>query len=145
MSYPRNSVAIWSWFLMHACKMMISCSVFFIFWKCWFYGLLGGEMAKNGLKSQNICLSHSTSQELYIKLSFMVHMREIIIFSGAFFIFSKFWFCGLIGGWKGKKQSKMTKNSACCSHYLRKHTSCDLYLRNHTSCDCHLWCTCVKW
>ena len=29
----------------------------------------------------------------------------------------------------------MTKNSVCCTPYLR----------NHTSYDCHLWCKCVKW
>ena len=52
-----------------------------------------------------------------------------------FFIFSKFWFSGSVGGLKGKKWPIMTKNSVC-------HTP---YLRNHTSCDCDFWYACVKW
>ena len=52
-----------------------------------------------------------------------------------FSIFSKFWFFGLLVGWKGKKWPKMTKHSVFCTPYLR----------SHTSCKCHLWYTCVKW
>ena len=35
---------------------------------------------------------------------------------------------------KGKKLSKMIKNSVCCTPYLK----------NHTLYDCHLWYTFVK-
>ena len=52
-----------------------------------------------------------------------------------FLIFSKFWFSGSIGGWKVKKWSIMTKNSVCCTPYLR----------NHTWYDCDFCYTCVKW
>ena len=78
----------------------------------------------------------------------MVYMCKIIISPGSFFIFSKFWFFGLLGGWgvggvggvgrgggvKGQKMVQMTKNSVC-------HAS---YLRNHTFCDYHLCYTCVN-
>ena len=39
--YLRNS-GIWSWVLVHLCKMMISPDVFLIFLKFSFFGLLGG-------------------------------------------------------------------------------------------------------
>ena len=52
------------------------------------------------------------------------------------FIFSKFCFSGLLGGWrvKGKKWPKMRKKF-CLTPYLR----------NSTSYDCGFWYTCVKW
>ena len=45
----------------------------------------------------------------------------------------KFLFSALSGGWKSKKQPKMTNIFVC-------HTS---YFRNHTSYDLHLWYTCT--
>ena len=63
----------------------------------------------------------------------MVHKCKIII-SPENFIFSKFWFLGLLGGSKGKKWSKLTKNSFYCA----------LCLRNHASYDLHLWYIYVK-
>ena len=52
------------------------------------------------------------------------------------FIFSKFCFSGLLGGWrvKGKKWPRMRKKF-CLTPYLR----------NSTSYDCGFWYTCVKW
>ena len=38
-----------------------------------------------------------------------------MISPGNFFIFSKFWFFGLLVGWNGKKWSKMTKHCLLCS------------------------------
>ena len=85
---------------------------------------------------KKFCLLHSISQEPYIIwLSFMVHMCKMIISPGLVFIFSKFSFFKLSGGYKDKNWSKMTKNSVCCTPYLR----------NCTSYDCHLWYTFVKW
>ena len=108
---------------------------FFIFSKFWLLRLLGGKRAKNGPNDQNI-LSRSVSQEPYIIwLSFMIHMSKMIISPGFFLSFSKFWFLGLLRGWKGKKRSKMTKHSVRYASYLS----------NYTSYDCHLWYTYVKW
>ena len=66
----------------------------------------------------------------HIWLSFMVNLCEIMTFRGIFFIFSKFWFSGLLQGWKGKRWSKMRKNYVCHVPYLKKHTY-----------DFHLWYT----
>ena len=50
-------------------------------------------------------------------------------------IISKFYLSGLLVGWKGKKWSKMTKNSVCHTPYIRK----------RTSYDCDFCYTHVKW
>ena len=44
-----------------------------------------------------------------IWLSFMIHMCKTIISAGIFFIFSKFWFCRSLVGWKGKKMTQNDK------------------------------------
>ena len=79
---------------------------------------------------KKFCLLHSISQESYtISLPFIVHMGKIIS-PRFFYISSKFWFSGLFGRQKGKKQSKMRKkNSICHAPYLRDHTSYDFHLR----------------
>ena len=64
----------------------------------------------------------------------MVHKCQIMISPAFCFVLSKFWFFWLLGGSKGKKWPKKTKNSVCST----------LYLRNYTSYDLHLWCTFVK-
>ena len=115
-------------------------------------------MAQNDNK---FCLSCFISQEPYITwLSFMVHLCEMMISPDRHFFpfFFKFWFFGLLVGWKVKKWSKMTKNCVCCSPYLRKHTSydCDFsctFVRNHKSWSQEpdiIWSSfvvhkCVKW
>ena len=58
--------------------------------------------------------SCSISQEPYIIwLSFIVHMCKMMISPVIFLNFSKFWFSGLSGKWKGKKWPKMTV--MCCT------------------------------
>ena len=57
------------------------------------------------------------------------HLQKLVFF------FSKFWFSGLLGEWKGKKWPKVTKNSVCLTSYLR----------NCTSYDFRLWYICVEW
>ena len=65
----------------------------------------GQKMAQN---DQTFCLSCFMSQESYIIwLSFMLHFCEIM-FRGLFFIFSKFWFSGLLGV-KGQKNGPKWK------------------------------------
>ena len=113
---------------------------FFYFFKILIFWVFRGGVCdgvkgqKTILSEKKFCLSHSICLEPYIIwFSFMVHMCKMIISPGVFFIFSKFWFFRLLGGSKGKKWPKMTKNSVCRV----------LYLRNHTSYDLHLWYTCV--
>ena len=72
---------IWSSFMIHLCKMIISPGVFFIFPKFRFSGLLGDTRAKNSAKWQKCLFIHSISQEPYmIWLSFMVHICKMICF-----------------------------------------------------------------
>ena len=40
---------------------------------------------------------------------FLANLCKMMISPNSFFIFSKFWFCGLLVGWKGKKWPKMKK------------------------------------
>ena len=76
--------------------------------------LVKGE--KNGLKWQKICLSHSIYQQAYIIwLWFLVHKCKMMKSSDAFFIFSKLWFSGLLGG-EGVKGHKMDQNDKKFSH-----------------------------
>ena len=57
-------------------------------------------------------------------------------FKNFFFIFFKFWFCGLLRG-RGLKRQKTAQND--------KKLCLTSYLRNCTSYDCHFWYTWVKW
>ena len=102
----NRTLCIWSWFLVHMCKMMTPPDAFFIFSKFWFCGLLGGWKGKNWSKMTNI-LSHSMSQELYlIWLWFLVYMCKMIS-PLIFFIFKIF---HVFGGWErgggGQKDKK---------------------------------------
>ena len=90
-------------------------------------------MAQTG---KTLCLPYSISREAYIIwLRFLVHLCKVMTCQDDFLIVLKFWFFWLLGGYKGKKWSKMTKSSVCLTPYLR----------NCTSYDCGFWYTCVKW
>ena len=142
--YLRNHNIIWLSFMVYMCKMIIFAGIFSVFSNFDFLSCEEGKRAKKPKMTKKYCPWHSIFRSHTSKLSFLVHMSKIIMSSGiflfvclfvCFLIFSKFWFSRLLEGWKGKKWSKMTKNSV---HYTQ-------YLRNHTSYDCHLWYTCVKW
>ena len=71
---------------------------------------IGGKSAKNVQNEMKFCLLCFISQEPYIiRLSFVVHNCKIIISPWIFFLFSKFWFSGVLGGSNSKKWHKMTK------------------------------------
>ena len=87
---------IWSSIMVCKCKMIISSSVFFIFFKTLilqvFRRVKGQKMAQNDKK---LCLSCLTSQEPYIIWSsFMLLMCIRIISPGFFYIYSKNFFVG---------------------------------------------------
>ena len=109
---------------------------FFIFLIFSFFRLLRGQKGKKWPKmTSKFCLLHFISQEPWIIwLSFVVDKFKMIMSPADFFIFLKFWYFGLWGGSKGKKWSRMAKNSVLCT----------LYLRNHISYDFHLQYTCLK-
>ena len=108
----------WLSFMVHLCKMMISPGVFFHFFKIFILWVVrvgegvdvkGQKMVQNDKK---LCLLCSISQESYIIwFSFMALMFKMIIPPGVFFIFSKFWFSGLLGGKRAKNGPKWQKNS----------------------------------
>ena len=105
--------------MVHLCKIMISPEVLSIFSKFWFFelwrgvgGVKGPKMVQNKKK---FCLWHSISQESYIIwFLFMVLMCKMIIFSGFFFIFSKVWFSGLLGGQRVKNSPIWQKIILLC-------------------------------
>ena len=121
--YLRNSVAYDHDFWYTWVKWWYLQAFFSFFSTFWFFGLLGrgwgwggGGGGWRGVKGQKtiqndkkFCWSRSISQELYIWLSFMLCMCQIKISPVVFFKFSKFWFSGLSGGWKGKNYPKWQK------------------------------------
>ena len=85
-------------------------SHFFHFFKILVFWVVRGEKAKNGPKLKKFCLSHSTPQEPYIiRLLFMEQLCKMIMSTGIFFVFWKFWFSWLLGGKRAKKSPKWQK------------------------------------
>ena len=124
----QEQYSIWSLFLVLYCKIMISSGVFFIFFKFWFFRLLGSKRAKNSPKWKititSVHLSHTISQEQYSVWSFLVHYCKIMISPGIFLIFVKFWFFGLLAGKGGKR----TKNGPKQQKILSRSISQELYI-----------------
>ena len=96
----QDPYMVWLSFMLHLCKMIISPGSFSIFFKILIFWVARGVKGQKAVRNdKKFCPLDSISQEPYmIRLSFMVHMCKIIISLGMFFIFSKFWFFGLLGG-----------------------------------------------
>ena len=115
--YLRNSIA-YDHDFWYTC---IKCCCFHFF-KILIFGVVsgveGGKMAQNDKK---ICLSRFISQESYIIwLSIMVHLREMMMSPVVvFFIFSEFWFSGLLGGKRAKSDPKLEKILSARFHTSR--------------------------
>ena len=89
----KEPYIIWLSFMVHKCKLMISPGVFF---QNFDFSVKGHKMVQN---EKRFCLFNTISQEPYIIwLSFVVGKCKMIISPGVFFIFSKFWFFGLLVG-----------------------------------------------
>ena len=117
------------------CKMMISPGTCFIFVNFLiFLECLGCEKVKMAQKEKQKCyLSCAISQEQYYDFWYTgVKWSYLNLF---FLIFSNHWFSRSLVGYKGKKWSKMTRSSVCCTQYFR----------NSTWYDCHMWYTSLKW
>ena len=97
----QEAYIIWSWFLVHKCKMMTSLDSFFILSKFCFVGLLGGvEGQKMAQNEKKFCMSHSLSQKPYlIWFWFLVYICKMMISAG-FFFFLQFLGVGVIKGQK---------------------------------------------
>ena len=114
-SISQETYILWLSFMVHICKMIISPGSFLIIWKFWFFSLSGSKRAKKCSKVTNIVchapyLSNHTSHDL------LWYKCKMITSPGIFFIFSKFWFSGLLGG----KKAKMVQNGKkfCLSHSI---------------------------
>ena len=139
MPYLRNSIAYDHDFWYTSVKWWYLSVFFFFFLKFSFFRLLGGKRGKNDLRWQKIM-----SGALHISGT-IYHM--IVIYGTCVrwwylqvFFFSCFENFDSLGCWgqevkKGKKWSKMRKNSVCCAWYFR----------NHRSYDHRLCYTKVKW
>ena len=131
----QEQCSIWSCFLVHLSKMMMSLSLFHFFQILIFWFFKGVKGQKTTQKMTKNCRLHSVSQESYIIwLLFMVYLCKKIITPDVFFI-SKFWSSRLlvVREVKGKKFSKMIKT------YFGR-TPCS---RNYNIwCDCHSWNMC---
>ena len=111
---------IWLAFIVPLRKMIISPGAFFIFSKFWFSGLLGGKkIAQNDNQFCLSCLIYQKPCIMNVICGTQVYNDNI---SRHFFVFSEFLFFELLGGSKGKKWPKMTKNFVLCTLYLRNHT-----------------------
>ena len=109
-------------YLFHFCKLFD------------FFGMFGVWKGKNGSKGKTKMLSvmcHISGTVLW----FLVYWCKMIISQFVFLIFSNHWFSRSLVGYKGKKWSKMTRSSVCCTQYFR----------NSTWYDCHMWYTSLKW
>ena len=96
-SISQKPYIIWLTFMICVGNMIISPGVFFIFSKILIFqivsGVKGQKMTQNDEQFCLPCLPHLIFQEsCIIWSSFMRHMCKRKIYSGIFFIFSKFWF-----------------------------------------------------
>ena len=124
--YLRNSIAYEHNFW-YTCVKWWYLQVFFFFFRNFdFWGCKWGKRWPKMMKNSVALHISGTIDHAIFILSFMVQLCKMMIFQVIFSIFSKFWFSGLLGGEKGKKWSKMTKNYVCLTPYLRNHTSCDI-------------------
>ena len=83
-------------------------------------------MTKNSVCCTSYLRNH-TSYDCHLWYTYVKWWYLQLFFS----FFSKLWFF-MLGGSKGKKWPKMTKNYVCHIPYIRK----------HTSYDCDFWYTC---
>ena len=93
-------------------------SYFFRFFKILILWVFRGVKVQKVVQNdKKFCPSCSIFQEPYIIwLSFMVRMCKMMISSGFFFIFSKFWFVGFLGGKTAKYGWKWNKILSVAFH-----------------------------
>ena len=123
-SITQETYIIWLSFMVHMSKMTISPGVndnisdnISIFQNFNFPGRQGGEGQKWSKMTKNsiCCALYFRNHIPYDLYLWYVCMYKRISSSGIFFIFSKFWFFGFWGAWKGKKWPKIANFSLFCS------------------------------
>ena len=92
--------------------------IFFHFFKILIFWVLWRQKCKRWSKmTKKLSLSCLVSQETYIIwFKFMVYVCKMIISPGGFFIFSKFWFFGLLGDKRAKNCPKWQKIPSVALH-----------------------------
>ena len=124
----QEQYSLWSWVLVHLCKIMISPGFFFFIFDIFICPAVRGVNGQKTVQDdKKFCLLHFISQKPYIIWSwFMVHMyKRIGYISGCF---SHFFQILIFGVNSGAKEQKMAQND--------RKFSLTLYLRNCTSYDC---------
>ena len=134
MPYLRNSIAYDNDFWYKCVKWWYLQVFFSLFWNFQFLSCRGakGNCIAQNKNSNYICL---VSYQQYSLWSwFLVHLCKMMI-SLSVFSFLIFSFFELLeGGKRAKNGPRWQKHSACCTSYLR----------NHTSYDLDLWYICIK-
>ena len=79
ITISQEQYCLWSWFLAHLCKMIISPG-FFSFFDIFTFQAVGGVKGQKMTQDdKKFCLLHFISQEPYIMwLSFMIHLCKMI-------------------------------------------------------------------
>ena len=113
MPYLRNSTALSHDFQCTCVKWRYLQGFFSVFKNFDFSGCSEVKVKKTVQNDRKFCLLHSISEKpCIIWLSFMVNICKMIISSSVFFIFSKFWFFGSIGG----QPSELVMAFSFCCH-----------------------------
>ena len=100
-SISQEAYIVWWWFLVHMCKMMTSPDAFFIFEKFDFLFCEGGLKGKKWPKmAENFVSLHISGTILYMIGFWYTCVKWW--YPAIFFIFSKFWFFGVLEEIKGK-------------------------------------------
>ena len=106
-SISQEPYIIWSSFVVHKCKVIISSGNFFSFFQNFgFLGCWEGQRAKHGPKMTKNCPLHFVSKEPYILWSwFLVHMCERVISPGVFLHFFQIFNFGMNSGVTQRKMA----------------------------------------
>ena len=107
-SRSQEAYIIWLSFMVHMCEMLISLGDFFQYFKILIFWVVRGVKGQNGPRWQKILsVAPYISGVIYHDLHlWYTCMYKRMLSLGIFFIFSKFWFSGSLGGERAKNAPK---------------------------------------
>ena len=115
---------LWSWFMVHMHKMMIYPGFFYIFSKFWFLRSILGQNSKKWPEMTIMSVTFHIWESIHrIIVFFLLHKFKMMTSPDVCFIFSKFWFPGLLGVGgnrvgNGPKWQKILSHSVSQELYL---------------------------